>query len=75
MRKAREKPIEEQVDYSYEGKPPMPNLLDYRYMGMLMNRSPDTGKLGCMGTFTMALTLVLSCTLGLALIVMASHWR
>lgn len=65
MRKAREKPGEDEIDYSYEGRPLPPNLLDYRFMHLSMSRWADTGRIGCFGTFTLVLTLFLSCSLGL----------
>ena len=63
MRKARAKSLEEEINFSYEGKPLPPNLLDYRYMFLSMSRWADTGRLGCMGTLTMTVTLLVICLL------------
>lgn len=65
MRKAQARSLEEEINFSYEGKPLPPNLLDYRYMFLSMSRWADTGRIGCLGTLTMALTLLLICLLAL----------
>lgn len=66
MRKAQEKPVEELIDFSYEGKPLPPNLLDYRHMQISMSRWADTGRIGCLGTLTMSLALFSMCAVGIA---------
>jgi|GEM_PF-5432392 len=66
MRKAREKPVEELVNFSYEGKPLPPNLMDYRFMYLSMSRWADTGRIGCLGTVALVLALFSMCAVGLA---------
>jgi hypothetical protein len=65
MRKARKEPGEDFVDFSYEGRPVAPDLLDYRHMQVSMSKWADTGRIGCWGTVTLTITLFAMCLLGL----------
>lgn len=54
MFKERAVPVDDLNDFSYEGRAPVPDLLDYRYMDLEMNRWARTD-MSCLSFFAMVL--------------------